>query len=94
VDEGFPLTNLIFENGPEEKINDIRGLNPEVTHLDTLGFCKIDHSFQVQSFDTDSVNRPGGYTDQLQQVVKASLERHGVPVERMGVINWVVSACD
>lgn len=91
VDEGFPLTNTVFEDGPLETIHDIRGLDPEAINLDDFGFYKLNHTFQAQEFDTESVNKPGGYLDELKQVAKAALERQGIPVDGMGVINWVVS---
>ncbi|POS72718.1 hypothetical protein DHEL01_v208882 [Diaporthe helianthi] len=89
VDDEFPTNNLVFQYGPPQKIFDIRGLAPGHLSVERNGISMVKHEFRAGAEDEESINKPGGYLDELRQLVKDQLGNQGIVVEDAKVINWV-----
>jgi hypothetical protein len=87
LDKDFPTKNLVFEEGPIEKITDIRGHESEYT-LEHNGFCMVKYEFAQSVLSTDTINKCGGYLDEVKELVFKTL---GDNVERVEIIHWAVS---
>jgi len=90
LDPTFPTNNLVFEAGPPEKITDIRAILGELS-LEKNGFFMAEHEFKQPATDTETINKPGGHLDELKKFVRDTLTSQNIEVERVHIINWVVS---
>ncbi|KAI9162763.1 Hydroxylase/desaturase CTB9 [Paramyrothecium foliicola] len=89
VDDDFPTNNLIFEEGPLEHLTDVRGLLPGDLTLSKNGFKMVQNAFKSPATGEEVIQKPGGYLDEVRELVRKTLAEEGIAVERVQVINWV-----
>ncbi|KAF4986775.1 hypothetical protein FGRMN_10682 [Fusarium graminum] len=89
VDDEFPTNNLVFEQGPLEAVQDIRGLEPGQLTIEKNGFTMVRSDFRNPSPAPGSMDGDGGYLDEVRQLVRDALVKEGLKVDRVEIINYV-----
>ena len=83
VPEGFPASNISFEDGPLETITDLRGIEQRF-NMDNNGFEIRNHEFHLSAFDTKSINDE--YLPQVEEFIKKEIK----DAEKVVIFNWQV----
>lgn len=84
LDPNFPPSNLVFEQGPEQIIEDVRGRETEF-HLDKNSICIRRTQFAPVLFnDTEDVKN--NFNPQIQDLIKREIPE----AELIHIVNWVV----
>ncbi|KAJ4388548.1 hypothetical protein N0V93_006006 [Gnomoniopsis smithogilvyi] len=89
ADEKFPTNNLVFQDGPKETIRDVRAFPPGHFWLDRQGFSVLKHDFKADQAEESSIEKPGGYLDELRETIHEELARQGLKAEEIKILNWV-----
>jgi hypothetical protein len=83
VPEGVRRSNMLFEDGPVEEINDIRGREDQFD-LDTHGFMIRKCPLQTKVFDRESIESL--YLKEVESLIYQEI----ADVEKVVCFNWQV----